>query len=122
MIKNNKVQMKHQLKEAGQGNKKNYYETEITCANHINEIENNNQTSLNYISSALNSSGMQDTPQSSKVKQNNFSENLKDIHTNNNTHLNWNPNGLYEEAFDKINIETNSKKMNSSFINILAEN
>ena len=42
MIKNNKVQMKHQLKEAGQGNKKNYYETEITCANHINEIENHN--------------------------------------------------------------------------------
>ena len=77
---------------------------------------------MNYISSALNSSGMQDTPPSSKAKQNNFSDNLIDIHTNNNTHLNWNSNGLYEEALDKINIENNSQKMNSSFINILAEN
>ena len=42
MIKNHKVQMKHQLNEAGQGNKKNYYETENTYANHINEMENNN--------------------------------------------------------------------------------
>jgi hypothetical protein len=65
---------------------------------------------------------MQDTPPSSKAKQNNFSDNLKDIHTNNNTHLNWNSNGLNEEALDKINIENNSQKMNSSFINILAEN
>lgn len=76
---------------------------------------------MNFVSSALNSSGIQDTPQSSKVK-NNFSENLKDIHTNNNTRHNWNSNSLYEEALDKINIETNSHKMNTSFINIMAEN
>ena len=47
-----------------------------------------------------------------------YSNEYDDIHTNNNTHLNWNPNGLYEEAFDKINIGNNWFFHNQTFNNV----